>query len=150
MNTKIIITASIALLISANSYAINDEYRKLLERSGCTQMSEAQGCDIHKTKEENANASAMSQTADDAKVIIPNARQWLATASSGATVANIQIDDKNQVWVNGKHVKSSHSDGAIKFKQGMVEFTIYPDASMNKDSSWIDTDAGTQGSITAK
>ena len=150
MKTKIIITAGIALLISANSHAINDEYRKLLERSGCTQMSEMQGCDIHKTKEENAKASAMHPDADHAMAMVPNAQQWLATATSGATVAQIQIDDKQQVWVNGKQVKSSQSDGAVTFKDGMVEYTIYLDASMNKKSMWIDTDAGTQGPITAK
>lgn len=148
MNAKIIFTASIALLLSANCHAINDEYRKLLERSGCTQVSEMQGCDIHKTKEENAKAMATPKAADDAT--IPNAKQWLATASSGATVAKIQIDDKHQVWVNGKQVKSSQSGGAIKFKDGMVEYTIYPDASSNKDSVWIDNDAGSQGPITAK
>lgn len=148
MNAKIIFTASIALLLSANCHAINDEYRKLLERSGCTQVSEMQGCDIHKTKEENAKAMASPKAA--AEAIIPNAQQWIATASSGATVANIQIDDKHQVWVNGKHVKSSQSGGAIKFKDGMVEFTIYPDASSNKESMWIDNDAGSKGPITAK
>ncbi|WPN48070.1 MULTISPECIES: hypothetical protein [unclassified Pseudomonas] len=53
-----IILPALAILLVAQSpaYAINDKYRKQLEASGCTQMSELQGCDIHKTKAENAKA----------------------------------------------------------------------------------------------
>ncbi|BBL73689.1 hypothetical protein [Methylomagnum ishizawai] len=53
---------SLAIMVAAcavmsfNAHAINKEYRKMLERSGCTQVTEAQGCDINKTKAENAKA----------------------------------------------------------------------------------------------
>ena len=55
---KKIILPALAMLIVAQSpaYAINDKYRKQLEQSGCTQMSELEGCDIHKSKAENAKA----------------------------------------------------------------------------------------------
>jgi hypothetical protein len=45
-----------ALSVHTSPHAINAKYRQQLERSGCTQASEAQGCDITKTKEENAKA----------------------------------------------------------------------------------------------
>lgn len=48
--------AGICLVISFNAHAINKEYARKLERSGCTQVTELQGCDINKTKAENAKA----------------------------------------------------------------------------------------------
>lgn len=56
MKTPSLIIASITLLVATSVQAIDAEYRRLLERSGCTQITEAQGCDIHKTKAENAKA----------------------------------------------------------------------------------------------
>lgn len=69
MKNKLIIAVSIAALSSTSAYAINAKYRQQLERSGCTQVSEAQGCDITKTKAENAKAGFVTQTSPpDAKV----------------------------------------------------------------------------------
>jgi hypothetical protein len=48
--------ACVALFAATEVQAIDAEYRRLLERSGCTQVTETQGCDIHKTKAENAKA----------------------------------------------------------------------------------------------
>ena len=56
MKMKLILAIAIALLTQNSAYAINKTYRKQLERSGCTQVTEAQGCDITKTKAENAKA----------------------------------------------------------------------------------------------
>lgn len=47
---------ALSLLGCAQVQAINAKYAEQLERSGCTQVTEAQGCDIHKCKEENAKA----------------------------------------------------------------------------------------------
>jgi hypothetical protein len=49
-----LIVACVAVSFSAS--AIDAKYRAKLERSGCTQVTEAQGCDINKTKEQNARA----------------------------------------------------------------------------------------------
>ncbi|OEO25885.1 hypothetical protein AX279_10700 [Pseudomonas sp. J237] len=43
-------------VMSFNAHAIDKKYAQKLDRSGCTQVTEAQGCDINKTKEENAKA----------------------------------------------------------------------------------------------
>jgi hypothetical protein len=56
MKKKLIIATGIALLASNSAHAINAKYRQQLERSGCTQVTEEQGCDINKTKAENAKA----------------------------------------------------------------------------------------------
>ena len=55
--------AGICLVISFNAHAINKEYARKLERSGCTQVTELQGCDINKTKAENAKAGFGGPTA---------------------------------------------------------------------------------------
>ena len=53
-NAALLIT--LTLLGIAPAHAISAKYAEQLERSGCTQVTEAQGCDIHKTKAENAKA----------------------------------------------------------------------------------------------
>ena len=54
--TFVVGSAAIALLLPLSANAIDHHYAKKLERSGCTQASELQGCDINKTKAENARA----------------------------------------------------------------------------------------------
>lgn len=62
---KAILPALILLIAAqAPAYAINDKYRKQLEQSGCTQISETQGCDIHKSKAENAKAGFTNPAMD--------------------------------------------------------------------------------------
>ena len=51
-----LIAAAVSLLVATAAPAITANYAKQLERSGCTQASELQGCDINKTKKENAKA----------------------------------------------------------------------------------------------
>ncbi len=116
MNMKLVITAGVALLACTSAHAIDAKYRQLLERSGCTQLSELQGCDINKTKEENAKAGFVSDTSANsgaASSKTPYAGNWVARGTGGATVATIRIDDKERVWVNGKPVKAKRSDGAL-------------------------------------
>ncbi|MGN4973365.1 hypothetical protein [Aeromonas caviae] len=153
--TALILT--LTLLGSAQVHAINHKYAEQLERSGCTQVTEAQGCDIHKSKAENAkagfgtaapadegglnmsyeqklersgctqvselsgcdinkskaeNAAAGFGAAPAAASASPYTGNWVATfPETGATVANIRIDDKDQVWVNDKQVSARKSDG---------------------------------------
>jgi len=56
MKTPSLVIACATLLAATQVQAIDAEYRRLLERSGCTQVTETQGCDINKTKAENAKA----------------------------------------------------------------------------------------------
>ena len=56
-------TITVVLLTSFSAQAIDKKYRAKLERSGCTQVTEAQGCDINKTKAENAKAGFGTPTA---------------------------------------------------------------------------------------
>jgi hypothetical protein len=56
MKTPSLVIACVTLLATTSVQAIDAEYRRLLERSGCTQVTETQGCDINNTKAENAKA----------------------------------------------------------------------------------------------
>lgn len=47
---------AICAVMSFGAHAIDKHYAQKLERSGCTQATELQGCDINKTKAENAKA----------------------------------------------------------------------------------------------
>ena len=150
---KLIVTAIVTLLACNSAHAINEKYRQQLERSGCTQISESQGCDIHKSKAENAKAGFVSDAPAEKESTsnqTPYAGQWIAKADSGATVATIRINNKEQVWVNGKKVKAKRSDGALVFKVGSIMYTIQGDRRLQNEDSWTDFDAGTKGSIIAE
>ncbi|MFL9596966.1 hypothetical protein [Aeromonas veronii] len=129
---------------------LNLSYEQKLERSGCTQVSELNGCDINKTKAENA-AAGVGNAPAAATSGSPYTGNWIATfPQTGATVANIRIDGKDQVWVNDKKVNAKKSDGALVFKDGMVIYTIQGDRSIKGEDGWVDNDAGTKGPINAK
>ncbi len=129
---------------------LNLSYEQKLERSGCTQVSELNGCDINKTKAENA-AAGVGNAPAAATSGSPYAGNWIATfPQTGATVANIRIDGKDQVWVNDKKVNAKKSDGALVFKDGMVIYTIQGDRRIKDEDGWVDNDAGTKGPINAK
>lgn len=151
MKKKIALTFLIALISQTPAYAINAKYRQQLERSGCTQVTEAQGCDIHKSKAENAKAGfggdAAPTPADTVSSGTPYAGQWVAKNSEGKTVATIRIDKNEHVWVNGKRVNAKRSDGALVFKDKKVTFTIQGDRRLKNEDSWTDSDAGSKGPI---
>jgi hypothetical protein len=108
---------------------------------------------ITKTKAENAKAGFVSDApADKGKATIPTpyAGQWVAKATSGATVATIRIDGKEHAWVNGKKVNAKRSDGALVVRDGKITYTIQGDRRLKDEDSWFDSDAGTTGPIDAE
>lgn len=139
----------IAALASTSAQAIDAKYRKQLERSGCTQVSEAQGCDITKTRAENAKAGFGGSAAGSTGQT-PYAGQWIAIGPTGGTVATIRIDPQEHVWVNGKRVNAKRSDGALVFRQGFVTYTIQGDRRLKGEDTWRDSDAGSTGPIYAE
>jgi hypothetical protein len=66
-----------ALLTQSQAHSINDEYRKQLEQSGCTQMSELQGCDFHKSTAGFGDARTPAETS--------NKKAAPVTSKEGAT-----------------------------------------------------------------
>ncbi len=156
MKKRLIFAVGTVLLANAPAHAIDAKYRQKLERSGCTQMSEMQGCDINKTKAENAKAGFVTETpAENAGQSAqakqsPYAGNWVAVGPSGGTVAEIHIDHKEHVKVNGKAVKAKRSDGGLVFKQGFITYTIQGDRRLKGEDYWYDSDAKTKGPINTK
>ncbi|AOF82296.1 hypothetical protein BSY238_860 [Methyloversatilis sp. RAC08] len=144
--------AAIGLLSAAPAHAIDAKYARQLERSGCTQVSELQGCDITKTRAENAAAGfgTAAPAPAGAGPATPYAGQWVARAADGSTFATLRIDLRERVWVNGKRVKAKRSDGALVFRDGPVLFTIQGDRRLVGEDTWADFDAGTKGVIVAE
>lgn len=151
MKNKLGIAVLAVLLAHTPAHAISAKYRQQLERSGCTEVSEAQGCDIKKTKAENAKAgfvnAAAAPTGSAAAGQSPYAGQWVAKSAAGATVATIRVDAKEHVWVNGKRVNAKRSDGALVFHDGKITFTLQGDRRLKNEDAWVDSDAGTKGPI---
>lgn len=85
MNRLILPVLTLTIAAQSPAYAINDKYRKQLEQSGCTQVSELQGCDIHKSKAENAKAGFSNPAANSPNTQTPYAGQWVAKSEAGAT-----------------------------------------------------------------
>jgi hypothetical protein len=146
MNRIILPALAILMVTQSPAHAINDKYRQQLEQSGCTQVSELEGCDLHKTKAENAKAG-FSNEAPAATAPTPYAGQWIAKSEAGATVATIRIDSRENVWVDGKPVKAKRTDGALQFHQGKLTFTLQGDRRLANEDYWTDSDAGTRGPI---
>jgi hypothetical protein len=145
MNVKMYLAAVVVIGLTLPIAA----YAKKLERSGCTQVSEMQGCNINKTKAENAKAGF--GTAPTAMAASPYAGQWTATnPGTGQVVATIRVDKNNKVTVNGKAVTGKLSDGALVFKTGFTTFTLQGDPRVVNESSWYDSDAKTKGPIRRK
>jgi hypothetical protein len=150
MTKKLTIALGVVFLAQAPAHAINAKYRQQLERSGCTQVSEAQGCDTKKTKAENAKAGFVTEAPAEkgsAASQNPYAGQWVAKGTAGATVATLRIDNKEHVWVNGKKVKAKRSDGALVFRDGFITYTIQGDRRLKNEDYWVDSDAGSKGPI---
>jgi len=148
MNRTLIILMT-ALLAHSPAHAISAKYRQQLERSGCTQVSEAQGCDITKSKQENAKAGfgAPTPAKDSKDSKSPYAGLWVAKAKSGSTMDTIRIDSHDKVWVSGKRVNAKRSDGALIFHKGSITYTLQGDRRLKGEDYWVDSKTGTRGLI---
>lgn len=54
---KKVLYVALLALFSSQALAISEGYRHQLDKSGCTQMTDGNGCDIHKSKAQNQAAA---------------------------------------------------------------------------------------------
>ncbi|ENX15740.1 hypothetical protein F895_02286 [Acinetobacter sp. CIP 64.2] len=149
MQAKLLIALGIMLYGSMNSaYAIDAKYRQQLEQSGCTQVSEAQGCDISKSKEENSNAGFVEQTLETPPPTLSTQQpQWIAERSDGTALAFIRIDQQQRVWVNDTRVIAVNKKDRLTFRQGKINYTIFTDLNKQSQSFWDDRYSIDKGKI---
>ncbi|MBJ9955888.1 hypothetical protein [Acinetobacter courvalinii] len=147
MHIKFITVGVMAYVVMNSAYAIDAKYREQLERSGCTQISEAQGCDINKTAEENNKAGFSIPDAVATPEPAVNQPQWIAERSDGSTLATIRIDPQQRVWVNDTRVAATQKNGQFEFRQGKINYTIFTDLEKQPQSFWSDRYSTDKGKI---
>lgn len=88
---KVIISAlTLAAMMVAPAHAISDKYRAQLERSGCTQLTDGNGCDIHKTKAQNAAAAAKNAPKAVATPALTAKQQYSQIIGEAESVLNAE------------------------------------------------------------
>ncbi|HEG2205572.1 TPA: hypothetical protein SCS57_002057 [Enterobacter cloacae] len=108
MKFKIALVTLLCSVAITPAHAISAHYRAQLERSGCTEMSTLQGCDVNKTKEENAKHSNSSNVPDPLHAIKLKGQDginnyFIVSIGNGYTKAMIKdepakITRKNANW----------------------------------------------------
>jgi len=142
----ILATLTLVVFFQSPANAISEKYRQQLERSGCTGQSELQGCDIHKTKAQNAQAGFGSKPVTSAKNSLSAfAGNYIASHKDGKKVADIHIEN-NAVYVDGKEIPDTNHVGNVQtFQQGYTVYTLY--LNDKEKNSWKDTDSNNDGPI---
>lgn len=152
MEIKYLIFGLLAYSAMNSAYAIDAKYRELLIQSGCTQVSEMQGCDIYKSKEQNAKAGFVTQqpqqTISNQSI---HQKDWIAQKADGSKLATIKIDDEKRVWVNSKRVFFvKKGKDQLQFKKDKITYVIFTDQNRYSQSYWHNQKANMHGKIVAK
>lgn len=148
MKKAIFATLALAAICQSPAHAISEKYRQQLEHSGCTQQTEFQGCDVHKTKAQNARAGVGRH--DDTKAnatagLSAFVGNYLASHKNGDKMADIHIE-QGAVYVNGTEIKDvNHVGDVLTFQQGYVTYTLY--AKQSAKDGWDDPNSGSSGPL---
>lgn len=142
---KMLTFLAVSIVIAAPAaHAINAHYRDQLIRSGCTQVTEVQGCDIHKTKAQNEAAGFSDGVAPAAKSDLQKFEgNYVAHRPNGQRIANIHIG-VGKTTVDGKPVKATIlNDMLIINGKNNRTFVIYTTGG----SFWENADTHDRGVI---
>ncbi|EHO9417870.1 hypothetical protein KNC47_003809 [Salmonella enterica] len=141
MTKKILMISALALVAIAASpaHAISEKYRQQLERSGCTQVTDGNGCDIHKTKAQN-QAAAYKAPAKEAPTLdkvdySPYVGKWHITNEQGQALNDLVIT-RSGVTFGGDHVQltTQHiADGALFISFNGLNFSL----KKNGEGRWV-------------
>lgn len=148
MKKAILATLGLAAICQSPAHAISEKYGQQLEHSGCTQQTELQGCDVHKSKAQNARSGVgrRDDTNGNANAgLSAFAGNYLASHTNGHKMADIHIE-QGAVYVNGKEIKDvNHVGDVMTFQQGYVTYTLY--ANQLAKDGWSDPSSGSSGPI---
>ncbi|KXZ67260.1 hypothetical protein [Acinetobacter venetianus] len=152
MKIKYLILGLLACSAMNSAYAIDAKYRELLIQSGCTQVSEMQGCDIYKSKEQNAKAGFVTQQPQQT-ISNQSTHQtdWVAQKADGSKLATIKTDDAKRVWVNSKRVFFvKKGKDQLQFKKDKITYVIFTEQNRYSQSYWHNQKANMHGKIIVK
>lgn len=164
MKKRVLAILVVGLVSATTACAINPAQRAKYERSGCTQVSELQGCDLNKSYEWNERHGFITQgdgqqsdsgrhhhrdrQDDNAGASGINGRfagNYVVKFDNGERGPDIHIEDSG-VYLNGKEMRDVNAyNGTLTFRDGYATYTIRD----NHRGSWKDEDSGNHGSIYA-
>ena len=167
MKKTLITLAVFAAVAASPAHAISAGYRAQLERSGCTQETDGNGCDIHKTAAQNGFSRAdmaekkkqhdanlkHSQEVMNAKPVAQGTSKVAAYYGTygvwmepdGNRVFEMKVMKDGSVTLNGKKIKEVFADGSgLNVFDGNVHIILKGD----RNGTWKDSDAGTHGTVT--
>ncbi|MCQ7059373.1 hypothetical protein MRO53_12745 [Escherichia coli] len=160
MKKRLLAVFVLGLTIATTACAITPAMQKKYERSGCTQMSELNGCDVNKSYEWNRDHGFIDNTEnhqnrhhrhgedqprnhDQAGIYGKFSGNYAANFENGQRSVDIHIEDST-VYVNGNEVRDINTyKDTMTFRVGYSTYTI----KANGRGSWIDPDAGNAGKI---
>lgn len=167
MKKRVLTVLIIGLVTATTACAISPQQRARYERSGCTQSSIFDGCDLDKSYEWNErhgfikgsndrndgrhsqhnshnNKNHNNGHHDNAGIDSEFYGNYEARFNNGQHVADIQVEDSG-VYVNGTEVRDTNAyKGNLAFRVGYATYTIQ---SRNHWGHWEDKDAGNSGTI---
>lgn len=123
MKKTLISLAALAAVSVSPAHAISEHYRAQLERSGCTQVTDGNGCDIHKTAAQNGLTSS-SATAHEHINYTPFVGTWRWNGPKGENLGKI-IVTRSGAKIDGHAVEEpSIHDGALYFNVQSAHYTL--------------------------
>ncbi|EIV0760928.1 hypothetical protein L6N65_001958 [Escherichia coli] len=140
MKKLILSTLALTIVVASPAHAISAKYREQLERSGCTQMNAGSGCDINKTKEQNA--AALKKAQDFSKFT----GTYSMFAANGQRIGDkVIVVTKNSVKYRGHLAEFAQVKGgsALVFYVGTNEFAI----NSRTSGSWVDNNTNSGGTL---
>ena len=156
--TKTLITRAVfAAVVVSPAHAISAQYRAQLERSGCTQETDGNGCDIHKTAAQNgisrhtvnARKDAAEQRkreakADAARGMQPFVGVWKIYQPNGQNTGTLVVK-ANSVTMSGVDAQGYNVNGNILdvYLDGM-HFVL----GKNKKGTWTNDSINANGYLT--
>lgn len=108
----------LVILTASPAHAISEKYRSQLERSGCTQVTDGHGCDIHKTRAQNAASAAKHALSPKQQhgQIVGETETILAMKGIAAEEYLVEKGWKQQSssqWTKAGHVLNIVEDGGV-------------------------------------
>jgi len=164
MKKRLLTLFVLGLTTATTACAITPAMQKKYEHSGCTQMSELNGCDINKSYQwnrdhgfiENGNSqqsrnhhgeeqqnTADRDNHDNADIYGKFSGNYVAKFANGQRSVDIHVEGSS-VYVNGNEVRDVNTyQDTMTFRVGYATYTI----KTNGRGSWNDSDAGNAGKI---
>ena len=165
MNKRLLAIFVLGLTTATTACAITPAMQKKYERSGCTQMSELNGCDVNKSYEwnrdhgfidnaenhhqrhhrhdEDRQNSGNQDNHDQAGIDGKFTGNYVAKFEYGQRSVDIHVEDSG-VYINGNEVRDVNTyKDTMTFRMGYATYTL----KANGRGSWNDSDAGNAGKI---